>query len=254
MTDYHTAIVGRLLPLLDLTSLNDGFDDDIAELCKRAVTPAGKVAAVCVWPQFVADCRRRLAGSGIRVATVVNFPHGGADSELAVTEARAVVADGADEVDLVMPYEAWLAGERDAAKKLVAAVKDAIGARVLLKVILETGALGSAENAAAISRDAIGAGADFLKTSTGKRQPGATLEAAEVLLNVIREQGGQVGFKAAGGVRTTVEAAEYLELADQMMGRDWAGPQTFRIGASSLLDDLLSTLYEAELHDPESDY
>ena len=114
--------------------------------------------------------------------------------------------------------------------------------------------MGSAENAAAISRDAIGAGADFLKTSTGKRQPGATLEAAEVLLSAIRELGGNVGFKAAGGVRTTVEAAEYLELADQMMGRDWAGPQSFRIGASSLLDDLLSTLYEAELHDPESEY
>lgn len=254
MTDYHTAIVGRLIPLLDLTSLNDGVDDDIAGLCERAVTPAGEVAAVCVWPQFVTECRRRLAGSGIRVATVVNFPHGGADSELAVAEARAVVADGADEVDLVMPYEAWLAGERERANGLVAAVKQAIGTRITLKVILETGALGSAENAAAISRDAIGAGADFLKTSTGKRQPGATLEAAEVLLSVIRELGGNVGFKAAGGVRSTVEAAEYLDLADQMMGRGWAGPQSFRIGASSLLDDLLATLSEAEFHDPESEY
>ena len=254
MSDYQMAVAGRLLPLLDLTSLNDGFDDDIAGLCSKAVTPVGKVAAVCVWPQFVTDCRRRLSGSGIRVATVVNFPHGGDDSELAVAEARAVVADGADEVDLVMPYEAWLAGEREHANGLVAAVKQAIGANITLKVILETGALGSAENAAAISRDAIGAGADFLKTSTGKRQPGATLEAAEVLLSAIRDLGANVGFKAAGGVRTTVEAAEYLELADQMMGRDWAGPERFRIGASSLLDDLLATLHEAEFDDLESDY
>ena len=136
MTDYQMAVAGRLLPLLDLTSLSDGFDDDVAGLCEKAVTPVGNVAAVCVWPQFVADCRRRLAGSGIRVATVVNFPHGGADSDLAVAEARAVVSDGADEVDLVMPYEAWLAGERERANGLVAAVKQAIGTRITLKVIL----------------------------------------------------------------------------------------------------------------------
>jgi deoxyribose-phosphate aldolase len=252
MTDLFLA-ASRLLPLLDLTSLNDARDDDMLRLCRAAMTPAGPVAAVCVWPQFVAQAKRMLADKPVRVAGVANFPDGRAETDLVVTECRALLQDGADEIDLVMPYEAWLAGERDRARDLVGAVKAVTAGRALLKVILETGALGNAENIAAASRDMIAAGADFLKTSSGKRHGGATLEAADAMLRVIHEAGGRVGFKAAGGVREVAQAAEYLELADQRLGPDWAAPERFRIGASSLLDELLEDLSHMEFHTGEDD-
>ena len=231
----------RLLPLLDLTSLNDARDDDVAALCAKAATPRGQVAAVCSWPDFAAEMAERLAGSGIGVAVVIDFPDGTSPAEAAAAEARQAVAAGATELDLVMPYRAWLAGERDRAKAQIAAVKAVAGAAVL-KVILETGAFPGPSEMAEAARDAIVAGADLLKTSTGKIAVGATPAAAEALLGVIRETGGTVGFKAAGGIRSLEDAAAYLEIAERHLGADWIDPRHFRIGASKLLDTVLAAL------------
>ncbi len=241
MTGSAKKTAARLLPLIDLTSLNDARDDDIAGLCKRATTPHGSVAAVCSWPDFVAEMRAAVAGRGPRVAAVINFPLGKASPETAAAEARTAVAEGADELDLVMPYEAWLAGDEDGAAAMIRAVRDAAGTAVL-KVILETGALGSSERIAATSRMAIMAGADFLKTSTGKIAAGASPEAAETILGVIREAGSTTGFKASGGIRTVADGARYLSLAESMMGADWIGRERFRIGASGLLDEVVAAL------------
>ncbi len=244
-------IARRALPLLDLTSLND--DDDnaaIDRLCDRAIGPYGRVAAVCVWPRFIGRCHEVLAGSGVRIAAVANFPEGTLDTARAVAEVQTAADAGADEVDLVWPYSAWLDGQRAAACDLVAACQAACGTDRTLKVILETGRLRSPENIASASRDAIAAGADFIKTSTGKTRVSATLEAAEIMLAAIEQCGRPVGFKAAGGIRTTAQAGAYLALADRIMGPEWAKPETFRFGASGLLDDLLAKLGAADAARP----
>jgi deoxyribose-phosphate aldolase len=245
----------RLLAVLDLTSLND--DDDkagIERLCARAVTPFGRVAAVCIWPRFVSLCKDRLADSGVRVATVANFPHGAGDPEQVLLEIRQALAAGADEVDLVFPYKSWLAGKHDQARALVSVCKQACGPAVPLKVILETVELATPRHIAAASRDAIVAGADFLKTSTGKTAAGATPAAATVMLAAIREASKTVGFKAAGGIRTLADALPYLELAKGIMGSGWVSPATFRIGASALLDALLEILHHDSLSASSGNY
>ncbi|WP_282608085.1 deoxyribose-phosphate aldolase [Pelagibius sp. Alg239-R121] len=243
MTDDVTTVAQKALTLLDLTSLNDGDSEaDVTELCKRAVSDFGHTAAVCVWPQFVPHAKKLLSGSGVAVAAVANFPAGATDVGRAVEETAAIVADGGDEVDVVMPYNAWLAGDRALARELITACKAACGDSALLKVILETGRLETAENISAASLDAIEAGADFIKTSTGKVEISATLPAAEAMLNAIKETGGTTGFKAAGGIRSTSDAADYLALSDKILGTGWAAPGNFRFGASGLLNDLLAVL------------
>lgn len=241
------VVAARLLPCLDLTSLNDDdTPDTIVALCRRVVTPFGKAAAVCVWPRFVAQAHELLRGTGVRVATVVNFPAGIAVPADAATETRVAVAAGADEIDLVFPYVAFLAGARSLAEEMVQAIRGVIRADHVLKVILETGRLVRPDLIAAAARDAIGAGADFLKTSTGKVSPAATPDAAEMLLTVIRDHrraaGHTVGLKASGGIRTVAQAKVYVDLADRIMGPDYVRPATFRIGASGLLDDVLAVL------------
>jgi deoxyribose-phosphate aldolase len=224
--------VRRALPLVDLTSLGD--DDTpavIAALCEQA-KDAG-VAAVCIYPQFV----RQAKQAGVRVATVVNFPAGAPDADAAAREANAAVDDGADEIDVVLPYERYAAGDRESALEVVRATRDA-AAGAIVKVILETGRLGGPELIRAAAADVLAEGADFVKTSTGKLQPGATLDAARPMLEAIKAAG-HGGFKAAGGVRTAQDAGAYLALADEIMGEGWTSPQTFRFGASGLLADLL---------------
>ncbi len=230
------------LACLDLTNLNDGCTAaDIATLCARARTPHGPVAAVCIWPSFVRDARPRLSGSGIRIATVVNFPGGDDPLDAVAALTRTVVADGADEIDMVIPYRALMAGDTGAVTAAVVAVKAAAGhARV--KAILETGVLGDPALIRAACGAALAGGADFLKTSTGKVAVNATLPATRLLLEGARDAGRPVGVKPAGGVRTTEDAAAYLALASEVMGPGWAGPATFRFGASGVLDALLATL------------
>ncbi len=240
------AIARQAIACLDLTNLDDACDAAaITELCRRARTPHGPVAAVCVWPAFVAQARRELAGTGIRVATVVNFPRGEDPPETTAAETRAALADGADEIDLVVPWRRVADGEPEAVTASVAAIKALCGTAPL-KAILETGSLDDPALVREAADAAIAGGADFLKTSTGKVAVNATPEAAAVLLQAIIAGGRDVGLKAAGGVRTTADAAVYLELCDVAMGHGWVTPQHFRIGASGVLTALLATLDGAE--------
>ena len=245
-----TAMARRAIALVDLTSLNENDRaQDIRALCRRAVTPYGPVAAVCVYPRFVATARTELAtlcaAESVQVATVANFPGGDQASEQVLGQIARALADGADEIDVVMPWQALLGGRHDEARDLLAACRSACSDRTL-KVILETGELGSPTLIRQAGKVAIETGADFLKTSTGKVAVNATLEAARVLLELIRDHGGTVGFKASGGIRTSEEAASYLALADRVMGSNWVHADHFRFGASSLLDDLIEHLSSAE--------
>ena len=237
------AVAARAIRLRDHTSLGDDDSEaTVSALCARALAAPIPVAAACLWPRFVAQASGLLDGSGIRVAAVANFPAGGDDVGRAVREAEYIVKEGGDEVDLVMPYRRWLDGDVALAGDMIAACKGACGDAVLLKVILETGRLKDPAKIYAASRDAIEAGADFVKTSTGQIEVSATLAAAEAMLRAIRDSGRDVGFKAAGGIRDTAAAGDYLALADRMMGRDWADARHFRFGASGLLDDLVARL------------
>jgi deoxyribose-phosphate aldolase len=241
MTDVATA--QRALRCLDLTDLNETCTDHaIDALCRKAMDPRGPVAAVCVWPQFVSRARDALRGSPVRIATVVNFPAGGEDVSRVTDDVQEALGDGANEIDLVLPYEAVRRGDLGIASEMVAAVRDMIEQGRLLKVILETGQLADPALIGTASRISIEAGADFIKTSTGKTPVSATPEAAEIMLNVIKASGRPVGLKASGGIRTTQDAALYLDLTDRIMGAGWATPNTFRIGASSLYDALIATI------------
>ncbi|MCW5752753.1 MAG: deoxyribose-phosphate aldolase [Alphaproteobacteria bacterium] len=229
--------------LLDLTSLND--DDTaarVAALAGRASTAHGNVAAICIWPRFIDAARRALGGRKIALAAVANFPLGGEDVHAVVEEVGGIAAEGADEVDLVMPWRAFAAGNRQVAVRVIAGARRALGPGMRLKVILESGELARADLIASAADLAIGEGADFIKTSTGKTAVSATPEAARIMLEAIRRSGTACGFKAAGGIRDLATASQYLDIAAEIMGAGWIGPRTFRFGASGLLDDLLARL------------
>ncbi|MET1081357.1 MAG: deoxyribose-phosphate aldolase [Pseudomonas sp.] len=244
--DLDRLVAQQAIGLLDLTSLNaDDTDERIRALCRRALSPAGAVAAVCVYPRFVALARQTLdslGGTQVRVATVTNFPAGAADVQGAAEETLAAVLAGADEVDVVYPYTALRRGDRQVGRDLVRACKQACGERALLKVILETGELAEPELIRQASLDAIDAGADFIKTSTGKVTVNASEHAARLMLAAIAERGGRVGFKPAGGIRTLADAKTYIQLAGDALGADWVSAAHLRLGASSLLDELLTHL------------
>ncbi|MGO4869185.1 MAG: deoxyribose-phosphate aldolase [Roseiarcus sp.] len=244
MDQNSAEVARRAISLIDLTSLNDDDTDDrIAKLCGAATTPFGPVAAVCVYRRFVRTAKKRLDGSGVRVAAVANFPSGTASVSDTSDEVRELVATGADEVDVVLPYQQMLAGDERPAVDLLAAVREICGPTVTLKAILETGAYGEDRaKLTAAAELAIRGGANFVKTSTGKISVGATPFAASCILETIRRVGAKVGFKASGGIRSVAQAVEYLELADRIMGADWATPATFRFGVSRLLDDLVAEL------------
>lgn len=235
-------IAKRAIGLLDLTSLNDDdTNEKIEQLCDKAVGDYGHTAAVCVWPKFISLCKGKLEGTGVKVATVINFPHGSSDIEKTVEDTKKAVEDGADEIDVVFPYKAFLKGDEQIGFDLVKATKEACG-DAKLKVIIESGELKKAIHISKASAISIKAGADFIKTSTGKSPVSATLEAANAMIEAIRDSGRDVGFKASGGIRTTGEARDYMAIADAIMGADWISPETFRFGASSLLTDLLESL------------
>lgn len=234
------------LKLMDLTSLNDTDNNQtIIDLCHQANTPVGHTAAICIYPQFIILAKKTLAELGlshIKVATVTNFPMGTADVALAVKQTQQAIKLGADEVDVVFPYRALIQGDESIGFELVKACKEACSDQVTLKVIIESGELKSPELIRKASEISIDAGADFIKTSTGKVAVNATLDAAKIMLDVIKEKNQQVGFKAAGGVKTAQDAAAYLSLAQDILGKDWIQASSFRFGASSLLGDLLSQL------------
>jgi deoxyribose-phosphate aldolase len=236
------AVARRPIGLLDLTDLAADADAaGAASLCDRAASAA--VAAVCVWPAFVEQCAARLAGTGVLVATVVNFPAGTDPADRVAAVTASALAAGADEIDVVLPYRALIDGDLEVAGRLVAAVSELIERpRRLLKVILETGELPDQETVALAARIAIQSGADFVKTSTGKTRVSATPEAARTMLDVIRATSHRVGLKPSGGIRDLAAASTYLQLAREAMGPSWISPATFRFGASGLRDALLAVI------------
>jgi deoxyribose-phosphate aldolase len=230
-----------LTTCLDLTALgNDETERSIEALCERALHPADDdltVAAVCIWPRFVTLARDRLTGTPVRVAAVAGgFPVPDEPLPQRVDQIRAAVDAGADEVDA--PLNRFLLDEPDALVGELRATREAAGSATW-KTILETGAL-EPDQIVVVAQAAIDAGADFLKTSTGKVAAGATPGAVQLLAERIVAAGRPVGLKVSGGVRGAGQATSYLELVRTVLGRDWPTPATFRIGASALLDALVA--------------
>ena len=246
MSDLNAS--SRLaLQLMDLTTLTDTeTPEQIIQLCRQAHTEAGNTAAICIYPRYIPVAKKALKELGLEsvtVATVTNFPAGGDDIEIALAETNAAVAYGADEVDVVFPYRALMAGNEEVGAELVRRCKEACGDKAILKVIIESGELKEESLIRRASEISIDAGADFIKTSTGKVAVNATLESARIMLEAIRDSGKiNVGFKPAGGVRTAEDAAEHLALAAEIMGKDWIDRDHYRFGASSLLGNLLIAL------------
>ena len=237
--------------MVDLTTL-EGADTPgkVRALCAKAMRPdpadpsAPHVAAVCVYPDLVPAAKEHLAGSPVKIASVATaFPSARSPLSVKLAETRAAVAAGADEVDMVIDRGAFLAGRYLQVYEEIAGVREACGDAAHLKVILETGELATYDNARRASWLAMLAGADFVKTSTGKVQPAATLPVTLVILEAVRDfgtaTGRRVGVKAAGGIRTAKDAVRYLVLVNETAGPDWLTPDLFRLGASSLLNDIL---------------
>jgi deoxyribose-phosphate aldolase len=264
----ETKVAGLKLAvaMTDLTTLA-GADTDgkVRELCRKAMRPLGSrpdipsTAAVCVFPPFVALAKKELAGSGVRVAAVSTyFPSGQAELADRLIETRRAVESGADEIDMVIRRGRYLAGHYEETFDEISAVREACGP-ARLKVILETGELGTLDHVRLASRIAMDAGADFIKTSTGKVNPAATMPVTLVMLEAIRDHydrtGVRVGMKPAGGIRSAKEALHYLVMLYETLGPAWMTPDLYRFGASSLLNDLLMQLekerhgrYEAPTH------
>lgn len=245
--EVNPFLLQRILGLVDLTSLGvEDTESSIAAFCQKARLPFGHVAAVCVYPQFVRQIAAEFRGTPVKTATVVNFPEGSSSLESVLIDIGVALQDGAQEIDVVLPYHRYLAGERQYIQTFVSSCKAACGDDVTLKVILETGALLDAALIADASLDVLTAGADFIKTSTGKIPEGATLEAAATMLLVIKHVAPQLkrnmGIKISGGVREIQQAAQYIELAENIMGKEWVTPDTFRIGASKLVDEIVKMM------------
>lgn len=238
------------LSMIDLTTLaGKDTPGKVIQLCQKAKEPHANlpelpsVAAVCVYPNMVSVAKKALRGTDINVASVAtSFPSGMSTLEEKLKETKKVVADGADEVDMVISRGEFLKGNYSYVYEEIASVKEACG-EAHLKVILETGELQTYENVRKASDLAMHAGADFIKTSTGKVKPAATQPVTLVMLEAIRDYyydtGRMVGMKPAGGIRKAKQAIQYLVLVKETLGTDWLTPSYFRFGASSLANDLL---------------
>jgi deoxyribose-phosphate aldolase len=249
-TTSKKQAIDLAIRMVDLTTL-EGADTPgkVKAMCAKAVHPdptdpsVPSVAAVCVYPDLVATAVQALGTSGVKVASVATaFPSGRSSLEVKVADTALAVADGASEIDMVIDRGAFLAGDYLKVFEQIAAVKAACGS-AHLKVILETGELSTYDNVRRASWLAMIAGADFIKTSTGKVSPAATLPVTLVMLEAVRDflrtAGRKVGVKPAGGIRTTKDAIRYLVLVNETAGPDWLDPDWFRLGASSLVNDLL---------------
>ena len=230
-----------LISYLDLTSLQETDTEySIAELCHKAQTPYGNTAAVCVYSRFIKIARQEL-NSQIKIATVVNFPKGGVDNKKLCLEIEQALKDGADEIDAVFPYKSFLAGDYNICEVFLDTITKMCSKKTT-KIILETGELKTTNNIQQASIMALDAGVNFLKTSTGKTPSSATVTAANIMLETMKQSKYQTGFKASGGIKTVMDAKQYLILADTIMGSGWVSAEKFRIGASSLLNDILQTI------------
>ena len=238
------------ISMMDLTTL-EGKDTPgkVAFLCRKAMQPADprydvpSCAAVCVYPNLVRVAKKFLGDSGVKVASVATgFPSGLMPLRLKLEEVRSAARDGADEIDMVIDRGVFLAGDHARVADEIAAIKEACG-EAHLKVILETGELQTYDNVRIASEIAMRAGADFIKTSTGKVSPAATMPVTLVMLEAIRdyfyETGIRIGMKPAGGMRTAKQALAYLVMVKETLGDDWLTPDLFRFGASTLANDVL---------------
>lgn len=249
-TSAKLAGIDIAIRCTDLTTL-EGKDSvgRVRSLCAKAVTPRPgwqdipSVAAVCVYPNLVAVAKEALAGSSVKIASVATaFPSGLVDLDVKLADTAQAIAAGADEIDMVIDRGAFLAGREEAVFDEIAAIKKLCGP-VTLKVILEAGELGSYEATRRASDLALEAGADFIKSSTGKVGTNATFPTALVMCEALRDwyrrTAERRGLKLAGGIRTTKQALTYLVIVNETLGPAWLAPELFRLGASSLLDDLL---------------
>ncbi|MFM8949846.1 MAG: deoxyribose-phosphate aldolase, partial [Bacteroidota bacterium] len=244
------AALKMAISMMDLTTL-DAKDTPgkVRQLCNKAIRPDDtledipSVAAVCVYPNMVSVAKEALRGTKIQVAAVATaFPSGMSTRDVKIRETKYAVSEGADEIDMVISRGKFLAGEYNFVFDEIAAVKDACG-KAHLKVILETGELGTLDRVRQASDLAMHAGADFIKTSTGKIQPAATLPVTLVMLEAIRDfyfnHGKMIGMKPAGGIATAKLALQYLVMVHETLGDAWLSPDYFRFGASSLANDVL---------------
>ena len=238
------------ISMIDLTTL-EGQDTPgkVRALCAKARQPdpadpsCPQVAAICVYPDMVATAKKALGSSGINVASVATaFPSGRSSLDIKLQDTRDAVAAGADEIDMVIDRGAFLAGDYQRVYDEIVAVKGACGS-AHLKVIMETGELVTYDNVRRASWLSMLAGADFIKTSTGKIQPAATMPVTMIMLEAVRDfreaTGRMIGVKPAGGISTAKDAIKYLVMVNEVAGEDWLSPDWFRFGASSLLNDLL---------------
>jgi deoxyribose-phosphate aldolase len=241
------------LSMIDLTTLS-GTDtaDKVKQLCHKAlhiaddISGVSSVAAVCVYPNFVEVAVKALENSEIKVASVAGgFPSGQTSLEIKVAETKYAIDQGADEIDMVISRGKFLEGEYNWVHDEIASLKESCGS-LHLKVILETGELETLDNVRIASEIAIAAGADFIKTSTGKVSPAATLESTYVMLQAISDHhkrtGKMIGMKPAGGIATAEVALQYLAMVNDVLGEKWLMSQYFRFGASRLADDIVSQL------------
>ncbi|MCL2567667.1 MAG: deoxyribose-phosphate aldolase [Alphaproteobacteria bacterium] len=225
----------EIISLIDLTSLNLNDTNPIIEnLCIKANQV--NVAAICIYPQFIKFARSVL-NKNIPIATVINFPLGLNNLAAALQELEESLHNGADEIDVVMPYSEIIHGNYSSVESFVQEVKK--HCPKTLKVIIESGVLKTEKLIREASKISINAGADFIKTSTGKVEINATIEAAKFMIEEIKNSKSACGFKAAGGIKTLAESLKYLETASSIMGESFITNKTFRFGASSLLDNLL---------------
>ncbi len=245
------------LSMIDLTTL-EGKDTEgkVRQLCYKAMHPHDAlqdiptVAAICVYPTYVGVAKKALEGSDIQVASVATaFPSGQANLEAKLIDTKFAVDEGADEIDMVISRGQFLAGNYQFVFDEIATVKEACG-KAHLKVILETGELDTLDNVRKASELAMYAGADFIKTSTGKIQPAATLQVTYVMLDAIKDfylkTGKIIGMKPAGGISTSKIALQYLVMLNEVLGEKWMTKKYFRFGASSLANDLLMQLVKSK--------
>lgn len=252
------AVYRRCFECLDITSLDTADSaESIAKFTRKVVElpkhypGIGGVASICVYPNFVETVGLEIGNSEISIASVAGgFPSSQTFLEVKMLETAMAVEQGADEVDTVMNVGEIISGEYEVAGSEIALLRAEIGEGVTLKMILESGLLGEAELIYKASMTALGAGADFIKTSTGKSAVGATPEAAIIMCLAIKEfhrrTGSKAGFKAAGGIRTAGEAATYYTIVENILGSEWLNPALFRIGAASLANELLGAITDRE--------
>ncbi len=250
-------VLKQILGMMDLTTLEGNDNNEkVKQLCRKAISlkHAGvgvdSTAAICVYPVFVSTAKDMLQSTDVKIAAVAGgFPSGQMPLHLRVAEVEWTVKQGADEIDMVISRGKMLEGDVGFVKQEVEEHKKACG-KAHLKVILETGELADSELIRSASEIAIEAGADFIKTSTGKVQPAATLEASWIMLHVIKNHfdktGIKIGFKPAGGIATADDAISFYMLVKHIVGKDWLTPELFRYGASRLFDSVVQSLNDID--------